>query len=99
MCSVLYVHGEAGKWGAGGPLSNVDMMISMCIRRSTFVCSAAGNRGMNGTAETDVVLLVRCRAFCSSGAQKKRESLIDVEVKQERNNKVGYKEICVNKDL
>lgn len=30
MCSVLYVHVEAGKWGAGGTLSNVDMVIIAC---------------------------------------------------------------------
>lgn len=50
---------EAGKWGAGGALSNVDMVISTCIRSRTLVCSPARNRGMNGTGVTDVVLLVR----------------------------------------
>lgn len=54
MCSVPYVHVEAGKWGAGGALSNVDMVINMCIKRRTLVCSPACNRGMNGTGRGGV---------------------------------------------
>lgn len=88
MCIV-----EAGKWGAGGTLSNVDMVISMCIRSRTLVCFPACIRGMKGTGETDVVLLAR-RPFCSSRAEK--ESLIDAEGKRGRHNTVAYKEIWLN---
>lgn len=38
---------HAGEWGAGGALSDVDMVISVCIRSCTLVCSPACNRWMN----------------------------------------------------
>lgn len=54
---------RAGEWGAGGALSDVDTVISVCIRSHTPVCSPACNRWMNGKKgdeglEMDVVLLV-----------------------------------------
>lgn len=39
---------RAGEWGAGGALSDVDTVISVCIRSHTLVCSPACNRWMNG---------------------------------------------------
>lgn len=51
MCSALYVHVVAGEWGSGGALSNVDTVITMCIRSRSLVCSLACNRGPNGSRE------------------------------------------------
>lgn len=70
MCVQENVHVEAG-----GTLSCVDTVISMCISNHTLVCSSACNGLMNGTAgEAEVVPLVR-RSFlpltCRSGAEKK----------------------------
>lgn len=58
------MHVEAGERGAGGTLSYVDTVISMCISGHTLVCSSAWNGKMNGTGgrgkkeKNDVVLLV-----------------------------------------
>lgn len=43
------MHVEAGERGAGGTLSYVDTVISMCISGHTLVCSSAWNGKMNGT--------------------------------------------------
>ena len=45
-----HVHVVASKWGAGGILSNVDTVISMCIRSHSLVCSAAFIGGIKGEA-------------------------------------------------
>lgn len=41
------MHVEAGERGAGGTLSYVDTVISMCISGHTLVCSSAWNGKMN----------------------------------------------------
>lgn len=41
------VHVEAGERGAGGPLSDVDIAISMCISSHTLVYSSACNGRVN----------------------------------------------------
>lgn len=57
------VHVEAGEWGAGGTLSYVDTVISMCISSHTLVYSSARNGRVNvqegeKKEKKDVVLLV-----------------------------------------
>lgn len=41
------VHVEAGEQGAGGTLSYVDTVISMCISSHTLVCSSAHSSRVN----------------------------------------------------
>lgn len=41
------VHVEAGEQGAGGTLSYVDTVISMCISSHTLVCSSAHSGRVN----------------------------------------------------
>lgn len=60
------MHVEAGEQGAGGTLSYVDTVISMCISSHTLVCSSAhsgrvnvqeGRRGKNGCCSTRLAVL------------------------------------------
>ncbi len=71
----MCVHVEAGEWGAGVALSDVDMVISMCIRSRTLVYSLACNRRLDGSGdeeggEPDVSYCLPVLSFlsCGSGA-------------------------------
>lgn len=59
----MRVHVEAGERGAGGTLSYVDTVISMCISSHTLVYSSPRNSGVNvqegeKKKKKDVVILV-----------------------------------------
>lgn len=91
------MHVEAGKWGAGGALSNVYMAISVCVRSRTLVCSPACNRGnewcWQGEERRMLFYLFASLFFTGSSSGVCEGSLIDVQVKEGRSKYVLMK-IC-----